>query len=85
MCRICHLVSNVQLLNTRPSLLKAFEEVDVRSRLLVYQSRFEYETYFFVGKRIDRLHSIGGEWKLARREIILYQNVLLSKNLTVFC
>jgi 3-phenylpropionate/cinnamic acid dioxygenase small subunit len=37
-----------------------------------------------VGKRTDTLRRIGGAWKLARREIILDQNVLLAKNLTVF-
>jgi 3-phenylpropionate/cinnamic acid dioxygenase small subunit len=81
--RVCHMVTNVQLLEARPSI-EAPEEVTVRSRFLVYQNRVEYETYFFVGKRTDVLRAVGGEWKLARREILLDQNVLLAKNLTVF-
>ncbi len=81
--RVCHMVSNVQLLDALPSA-DAPRELKVRSRFLVYQNRVEYETYFFVGKRNDTLRLIDGAWKLARREIILDQNVLLAKNLTVF-
>jgi len=81
--RVCHMVSNVRLLEVRPSA-EAPEEVVVGSRFLVYQNRVEYETYLFVGKRTDTLRKVGGDWKVARREIILDQNVLLAKNLTVF-
>ncbi|MBI3326598.1 MAG: hypothetical protein HYZ81_07845 [Nitrospinae bacterium] len=44
----------------------------------------ETETDFFVGKREDLLRKVNGQWKIARRTIILDQNVLLAKNLTVF-
>lgn len=81
--RVCHMVSNVQVLDATPSVAAA-ETVAVRSRFLVYQNRVETETYFFVGKRNDVLRKVDGRWKLARREIILDQNVLLAKNLTVF-
>jgi 3-phenylpropionate/cinnamic acid dioxygenase small subunit len=80
--RVCHMVSNIQILDARPSA-EAAEEVAVRSRFMVYQNRLEDETNFFVGKRTDLLRHVGGRWKLAKREIILDQNVLLSKNLTV--
>jgi 3-phenylpropionate/cinnamic acid dioxygenase small subunit len=56
----------------------------VRSRFLIYQNRVETETYLFVGRRIDRLRKVDAAWKLARREILLEQNVLMAKNLTVF-
>jgi 3-phenylpropionate/cinnamic acid dioxygenase small subunit len=81
--RVCHMVSNVRLLEVRPSA-EAPEEVVVGSRFLVYQNRVEYETYFFVGKRTDTLRRVGDDWRIAKREIILDQNVLLAKNLTVF-
>ncbi|TXL70163.1 3-phenylpropionate/cinnamic acid dioxygenase subunit beta [Vineibacter terrae] len=81
--RICHMVSNVQLLEALPSAA-APQTVTARSRFLVYQNRVETETYIFVGKRTDTLRRVDGAWKLARREIILDQNVLLAKNLTVF-
>jgi 3-phenylpropionate/cinnamic acid dioxygenase small subunit len=80
--RVCHTVSNIQILNARPSV-SAPEEVSVRSRFIVYQNRLEDETNFFVGKRTDLLRKDAGSWKLAKREIILDQNVLQSKNLTV--
>ena len=37
-----------------------------------------------VGRREDSLRRNGAGWLLARRKIILDQNVLLSKNLTFF-
>lgn len=81
--RVCHMVSNVRLLEVRPSA-EAPEEVVVGSRFLVYQNRVEYETYTFVGKRTDTLRRVGDDWRIAKREVILDQNVLLAKNLTVF-
>ncbi|MFD1211056.1 3-phenylpropionate/cinnamic acid dioxygenase subunit beta [Arthrobacter sp. GCM10027362] len=80
--RVCHMVSNVQIHAIRENGTQ--REVDVRSRFLVYQNRVEYETYFFVGKRNDTLRLTEDGWKIARREIILDQNVLLAKNLTTF-
>jgi 3-phenylpropionate/cinnamic acid dioxygenase small subunit len=44
----------------------------------------ETETDFLVGKREDVLRRVNGGWQIARRKIILDQNVLLAKNLTVF-
>ncbi len=81
--RITHMVSNVQITGVRPSL-EAPQEVEVASRFLVYQNRVEYETYTLVGRRNDTLRKVGGDWKICRREIILEQNILLAKNLTMF-
>jgi 3-phenylpropionate/cinnamic acid dioxygenase small subunit len=81
--RISHMISNVRLLETNPSAAEP-QEVAVRCRFLVYRNRVETETDFLVGKREDLLRRIDGEWKIARRKIILDQNVLLSKNLTFF-
>jgi 3-phenylpropionate/cinnamic acid dioxygenase small subunit len=81
--RICHMVSNIQILDVHPTA-EAAEQVTVRSRFLVYQNRLEDETNFFVGKRTDILRNADDRWKLAKREIILDQSVLLAKNLTVF-
>jgi 3-phenylpropionate/cinnamic acid dioxygenase small subunit len=80
--RVCHIVSNIQILEARPSVEEP-REVSVRSRFFVYQNRLEDETYFFVGKRTDMLRQSNNGWKLAKREIILDQNVLLAKALTV--
>jgi len=76
--RICHIVSNVQLLDV------ALPEVTVKSRFLVYRNRLQDEQDIFIGKREDVLRQADGQWKIARRKIILDQNVLLAKNVTLF-
>jgi 3-phenylpropionate/cinnamic acid dioxygenase small subunit len=80
--RISHLVSNVEIAEVRPSVT-APTEVLVKCRFLVYRNRVETETDLLVGKREDLLRR-EGDWRIARRKIVLDQNVLLSKNLTFF-
>jgi 3-phenylpropionate/cinnamic acid dioxygenase small subunit len=81
--RVCRLVTNVQL-SAIATNASGETEVDVTSRFLIYQNRCEYEQYFFVGDRLDRMRKTADGWKLAQREIRIHQNVLLAKNLTVF-
>ena len=81
--RVCRMVSNVQLTGL-DSNAKGELEVDVSSRFLIYQNRCEYEQYFFVGDRFDRIRQTSAGWRLALREIRLHQNVLLAKNLSIF-
>ena len=76
--RICHIVSNVQIVRA------TLDEVEARSRFIVYRNRVQTETDFLVGKREDLLRRMDGGLKIARRKIVLDQNVLLSKNLTFF-
>ncbi len=78
--RITHIVSNVQLLEATPSA----GEAAVKCRFLIYRNRVATETDILVGKREDRLRRVGGGWQIARRKIILDQNVLMTKNLTFF-
>jgi 3-phenylpropionate/cinnamic acid dioxygenase small subunit len=81
--RLCHLISNIQLLHVQPSALDA-AEATVKCRFLVYRNRVETETDILVGKRQDVLRRVNGQWKIAQRKVILDQNVLLAKNLTFF-
>jgi 3-phenylpropionate/cinnamic acid dioxygenase small subunit len=81
--RISHLVSNVQIAEATPSIAEA-REVGVKCRFLIYRNRVETETDILVGKREDLLRREGDDWRIARRKIVLDQNVLLSKNLTFF-
>jgi len=81
--RVCRMVSNVQLTAIETNAAGQ-EEVDVSSRFLIYQNRCEYEQYFFVGDRMDRMRRTADGWKLAQREIRIHQNVLLAKNLSIF-
>lgn len=76
--RVTHMVSNVRLTEVGPT------EVTVHCRFLVYRNRLEDEQSFFIGRRIDTLRRVEDSWKIARREVILDQNVLLAKNLTTF-
>ncbi len=81
--RICHIVSNVQVLKATPSPSDP-SEVQVKSRFLIYRNRVETETDFLVGKREDLLRKVQEHWQIAQRKIVLDQNVLLAKNLTFF-
>src|SRR5207244_4408806 len=78
--RLCHMVSNVQLLRVQPSMV-APAEVTVKSRFLIYRNRVETETDLLVGKREDVLRRVDGQWQIRQRKIVLDQNVLLAKNL----
>ena len=81
--RICHFVTNVQILRATPSTTDP-TEVSVKCRFLIYRNRVQTETDFLIGKREDTLRKVDGAWKIAERKIILDQNVLLAKNLTFF-
>jgi len=81
--RVCRMVSNVRLTSVDSSAAGEVE-MGVDSRFLIYQNRCEREEYIFVGSRADVLRQTKEGWRLARREINIYQNVLLAKNLTVF-
>jgi len=86
--RIAHLVTNVQVLEATPDAASACE-ITAKCRFLVYRNRVESETDLLVGKREDQLRRVAdgqgaNDWQIARRTIILDQNVLMSKNLTFF-
>jgi 3-phenylpropionate/cinnamic acid dioxygenase small subunit len=77
--RVRHIVSNVQVVSTDG------DQAHVRSRFFVYQNRLHDEVNLFVGKREDILRRDPHTgWKIARRTILLDQNVLLAKVFTTF-
>ena len=71
-------ISNVEVQGVGPDELLVF------SNFIVYRTRLERELDLFVGRREDSLRKIGGEWKIAKRKMILDQNVLAAKNLSIF-
>jgi 3-phenylpropionate/cinnamic acid dioxygenase small subunit len=77
--RTRHLITNVEV---EPR--QAADEIDVYSNFVVYRSRAETEQDFYIGTRRDVLRRRAGEWKIAGRKIILDQNVLLAKNVSIF-
>src|SRR4029077_12638834 len=62
----------------------AASEVKVYSNFMAYRSRAETEQDFYVGARQDVLRRVAGAWKIAGRKVILDQNVLTAKNVSIF-
>jgi 3-phenylpropionate/cinnamic acid dioxygenase small subunit len=77
--RTRHIITNIEV---EPG--DAAAELKVSSNFMVYRSRSETEQDFYVGARQDVLRHVDGAWKIARRKIILDQNVLLAKNVSIF-
>jgi len=77
--RTRHLVTNVQI---RPR--SAGGEYEVTSCFLLYRTRLETDLNIFAGRREDVLRKTADGWRIARRKIVLDQNVVLAKNLSVF-
>ena len=77
--RTRHLITNIEI---APGDVDA--ELTVHCNFIVYRSRGEIEQDFFVGTREDRLRRIEGGWKIAARRLVLDQNVLTAKNLSIF-
>jgi 3-phenylpropionate/cinnamic acid dioxygenase small subunit len=77
--RTRHIVCNIEV---EPG--DTTSELKVFSNFLVYRSRSETEQDFYIGARQDILRQVNGAWQLARRTIILDQNVLLAKNVSIF-
>ncbi|MFE9328461.1 aromatic-ring-hydroxylating dioxygenase subunit beta [Nocardia sp. NPDC052278] len=82
-CR--HLVSNVIVTPCGEHSSAAVEsaEFDVVSNFLLYRNRLESETDIWVGERRDVLRVVNSDFKIAKRTILLDQNVVQSKNLSV--
>lgn len=59
-------------------------EVKAKTAFILYRSHHETEENVFAGYRDDLLRPAGGEWRIARRTIVLDANVILAKNLSVF-
>jgi len=81
--RVSHLVTNIRIMGVDTNTPEG-PQVHVKSRFLIYQNRLQGEVSLFVGKRLDTLIKSEEGWKVRKREILLDQNVLLSKALTTF-
>jgi len=77
--RTRHIITNVEV-----AAGDVDSELTVYSNFIVYRNRSELEQDFYVGARQDVLRRAGGTWKIARRKLILDQNVLLAKNVSIF-
>jgi 3-phenylpropionate/cinnamic acid dioxygenase small subunit len=77
--RTRHIITNIEV---EPG--DTASELKVYSNFVVYRTRAETEQDFYVGARQDVLRRVDGAWKIARRKLVLDQNVLLPKNVSVF-
>jgi 3-phenylpropionate/cinnamic acid dioxygenase small subunit len=77
--RTRHMITNIEVEPT-----SADTELTIYSNFLVYRSRGETEQDFYVGARQDLLRRVGDNWKIASRRLLLDQNVLTAKNVSVF-
>jgi len=84
--RTRHLVTNVMAHHIDPADNPEFTEDDlhVHSAFLVYRNRLEREENVFAGSRTDVLRRVGDGLRVARRTILLDQNILLAKNISTF-
>lgn len=77
--RTRHMIGNVEVENSDQKTL-----LTVNSNFIVYRNRGEVEAEIYAGCRRDDLRRIEGALRIASRQIILDQNVLLGKNLSIF-
>lgn len=84
--RTRHLITNVVVRHLDPEQHPGFTPDDllVRSAFLVYRNRLEREENVFAGGRTDVLRRTSDGLRVARRTILLDQNVLQSKNISTF-
>jgi 3-phenylpropionate/cinnamic acid dioxygenase small subunit len=84
--RTRHLITNVVARHVDPDEHDGFTTHDllVRSAFLVYRNRLEREENVFAGGRTDVLRRTSDGLQVARRTILLDQNILQSKNISTF-
>jgi ethylbenzene dioxygenase beta subunit len=81
--RLRHFVTNVRV--GEPVRGDRGEEVEVRSYLLLFRSRWDRPDFTFLSaERQDLLRRENGGWKLARRLVILDHSTLPTHNLSFF-
>ena len=80
--RTRHLITNIE-----PTDGDKADEAKVYSSFLAYRNRLQGldgDEDFFVGRREDVLREVDGEWKLAKRRIILDVVLIKAQNVSIF-
>ena len=79
--RLRHFVSNVRVRRVPGS----DSELAVRSYVMIYRGRWDRPHYdIMTAERHDRFRKVGGDWKLARRDVVLDSTTIPTLNLTFF-
>jgi 3-phenylpropionate/cinnamic acid dioxygenase small subunit len=77
--RTRHLITNVEVEQDGiPSRLRA------RSNFLVYRAQLEHDKDIFVGARDDAFMQVDGQWRIAKRTILMEDVVHDTKALSIF-
>src|SRR4029450_2039316 len=84
--RTRHLITNIVVHHVDPSQHREFsvDDIEVRSAFLVYRNRLQHEENIFAGRRTDILRRVPTGLQVARRVVLLDQNVLQAKNISTF-
>ncbi len=77
--RTRHMLSNIEV-----EAAESAAELNAYANFIVYRSRGESEQDFYVGARRDLLRRDGPTFKIARRHLVLDQNVIAAKNVSIF-
>jgi len=77
--RHVHSVSNIEVFETANP-----EEFEVQSVFINCRNARERDQDIIMGRRVDLIRCVKGDYYLAKRLIILSHNVLLSKNINTF-
>lgn len=80
--RVSRLISNVHDVRAVPDPEDP-EEVSVKYRILIYRNKLDDSTDVFAGKRHDVLRKVEGQWKIAKRAMLLDQSVLLAATMPI--
>ena len=77
--RHVHAIGNVEAFDTPVP-----GEVEVHSVFVNYRSRGERDNDMLMGRRVDLLRRVDGQWRIARRKVLITQSLLMAKNLNTF-
>jgi len=81
--RLRHFITNIRAGEVRET--PSGEESDVRSNLLLFRSRWDDPEHVVLSaERRDVLRRVDGEWKLAKRVVILDSATLPTMNISFF-
>lgn len=76
--RTTHIVTNVEV---EP---RSENEVVAYSTVVVHRVRLEADEDTFFGRREDVLRRVNGDWKIARRTVVLGHGVLRARSISFF-
>ena len=77
--RAAHVVTNIEVEPTSNP-----DELTVYSLITVHRNMNEDEEHTMIGHRTDLIRRVNGVLKLAKRKIILDQNIFMNKSLNVY-